>query len=238
MAMSLTTPSLTWRRAQLVVVPMSTDELVSSLAVVPDARRLAADPPLSAAVMVAGIEVAATGPAAERVLRRIWRERRGSGATPLLLVADEPGRPGCVSALGAVDGAGPLRNVESGALADVLQRVSSRPRLEAVRELAAELDRLDQADIPGLKLRQLLTLHTLDVRLRRDPARWARADEITKGITRGADWRGVLAGLGYQLEKRRHRGYLARHEGRPVAVVHPKADPAEFARLDQGRPSP
>jgi hypothetical protein len=216
---------------------MSTDELVSSLSVLPDARRLAADSPLSAAVMVAGIEVATTGPAPERALRRIWRERRGSGATPLLLVADEPGRPGCVSALGVVDGAGPLRSVEAGALADVLQRVSSRPRLEAVRELAAELDRLDQAGIPGLKLRQLLTLHTLDVRLRRDPTRWGRAAEITKGIIRGADWRGVLSGFGYQLEKRRHRGYLARYEGRPVAVVHPKADPAEFARLDQdGRP--
>ena len=132
---------------------------------------------------------------------------------------------------------GPLRSMEAGALADVLQRVSSRPRLEAVRELAAELDRLDQAGIPGLKLRQLLTLHTLDVRLRRDPTRWARAAEITKGIIRGADWRGVLTGLGYQIEKRRHRGYLDRHEGRPVAVVHPKADTAEFARLDQdGRP--
>ena len=237
MAVSLTTPSLTWPRAQLVVVPMSTDELVSSLSVVPDARRLAADPPLSAAVMVAGIEVATTGPAPERALRRIWRERRGSGATPLLLVADEPGRPGCVSALGVVDGAGPLRSVEAGALADVLQRVSSRPRLEAVRELAAELDRLDQAGIPGLKLRQLLTLHTLDVRLRRDPTRWARAAEITKGITRGADWKGVLSGLGYQLEKRPHRGWLARYEGRPVAVVRPMADPAEFARLDpDGRP--
>ncbi len=99
-AVSPTTPSLTWPRAQLVVVPMSTDELVSSLSVVPDARRLVADPPLSAAVMVAGIEVATTGPAPERALRRIWRERRGSGATPLLLVADEPGRPGCVSVLG------------------------------------------------------------------------------------------------------------------------------------------
>ena len=237
MSVSCTTPSLTWPRAPGWVVPLTSDELLSTVSALPDARRLRVEPPFVAGAMVAGIEVVAVGPAPERALRKSWRERRGAGATPLLLVADEPGRPGCVSALGVVDGSGPLRRVEAGALADVVQRVSSRPRLEAVRELAAELDRLDQAGIPGLKLRQLLTLHTLDVRLRRDPGRWSRATEATKAIARGADWRGVLTGLGYQLEKRRHRGYLARYQGRPVAVVRPLADPAEFARLDKdGRP--
>jgi hypothetical protein len=91
--------------------------------------------------------------------------------------------------------------------------------------------------IPGLKLRELLTLHTLDVRLRRDPTRWQRAKETTEAVRRGGDWRAVLTALGYELERRRQRGYLARSDGRPVAVIHPKADPIEFARLDEeGRP--
>lgn len=221
----------------ITVVAMTADELLSLIRGLPDARRLPVDPPLVAAAMAAGIEIASTGPVPDRALRRIWRERRGGGATPLLLLTDDTRRPGSVRALGLVDAAGPIRSIEAGALHEAIRRVASRPRLEAVRELAAELDRLDQEGIPGLKLRELLTLHTLDVRLRRDPARWQRAKEATKGVRRGADWRAALTALGYKLERRRHRGYLVRSGGRPVAVIHPKADPAEFARLDEeGRP--
>ncbi|MGH9151479.1 MAG: hypothetical protein ACRD03_03525, partial [Acidimicrobiales bacterium] len=111
------------------------------------------------------------------------------------------------------------------------------PRLEAVRELAAELDRLDQAGIPGLKLRDLLTVHTLNVRLRGDAMRWAALQEAVKAIAKGADWRGILTTLGYDVVRRPVRGWLVRFDGRPVAVIHPRADPAEFARLaDDGRP--
>ena len=228
---------LSFRRAYLAVVPMTSDELLSLLPALTGARRLPADPPLSGAVMVAGIEVAATASALERALRSAWRRRRGAGATPLLLLCDEPGRPGSVLALGVLDSGSPLRSIEAGALHDVLQRIAGRPRLEAVRELAAELERLDQAGIPGLELRDLLTLYTLDHRLRGDPLRWQRAREATKAVRRGADWRAVLVALGYELERRQHRGWLARHAGRPVAVVHPKSSAAEFARIDEdGRP--
>lgn len=225
------------RRTSRWVVPVTSEELLATLAAAPGARRLPSDAPLTASLLVAGIEVASTRPAAERTLRKIWRERRGPGATPLLLVADDASRPGCLAALGTVDAAGPLRSVDAGALNDVLIRLAGRPRLEAVRELAAELDRLDQAGIPGLKLRDLLTIHTLDVRLRKDEARWSRATEVTKAIQRGADWRAVLTGVGYEVKRRPQRGYLARHDGRPIAVVHPVRDAAEFSRLDaDGRP--
>ncbi len=225
------------RRLSRWVVPVTSDELLATIAAAPGARRLPSEGPLTDALLVAGIEVASTRPAAERTLRKIWRERRGSGATPLLLVSDDANRPGCLTALGTVDAAGPLRSVDAGALNDVLMRLAGRPRLEAVRELAAELDRLDQAGIPGLKLRDLLTVHTLDVRLRKDAARWSRATEATKAIAGGADWRGVLTGLGYQVERRPRRGFLARHDGRPIAVIHPVREAAEFSRLDaDGRP--
>jgi hypothetical protein len=216
---------------------MTSEELVATLAAAPGVRGVPVDAPLTSALLIAGIEVAATHPAAERTLRKLWRERRGNGATPLLVVADDTGRPGCVAVLGTVDAAGPLRSVDAGALSEVLMRVARRPRLEAVRELAAELDRLDQAGIPGLKLRDLLTLHTLDVRLRKDPARWGRAVEETTGIARGSEWRTTLTALGYDVERRQRRGFLARREGRPVIVVHALRDSAEFSRLnDEGRP--
>jgi hypothetical protein len=216
---------------------MTSEELVAALATVQDIRRIPIKEPLIAGYLLAGIEIATTRPTTERTLRKLWSERRGAGATPLLLLADDPAQPGCLAALGAVDAAGPLRSVDAGSLADVLQRLAGRSRLEAVRELSAELDRLDQAGIPGLKLRNLLTLHTLDVRLRNDTARWCRAQDVTKSIPRGADWRQVLTGLGYQLERRPRSGFLARYNGRPIAVVHPVRDASDFARLDaEGRP--
>jgi hypothetical protein len=111
------------------------------------------------------------------------------------------------------------------------------PSLEAVRELAGELERLDQAGLPGVKLGGLLTIHTLDARLRGDGPRWTRAREIVKGLASAPDWREVLTGLGYTLERQQHRGWLARFDARPIAVVHPKQNAAEFARLDEdGRP--
>jgi hypothetical protein len=230
-------PELRWRSASVVVTAVTLDDLLAALLATPGARSVPAGAPLRAAVLVAGVEVAATDRSEDRWLRRAWRDRHGGGATPLLLVADEPGRAGCVRALGLTDPAAPIRTVDVAALADTLRRLSPMPRLVAVRELAGALDRLDQAGIPGLRLRELLTLHTLNVRLRGDTLRWAALDEATKGIARGVDWRMLLTSLGYEVVRRPLRGSLVRFDGRPVAVVHPKADPAEFARLGgDGRP--
>jgi hypothetical protein len=216
---------------------MTSDEIAAALSALPGSRRLPVVAPLTSGFLVAGIEVTTTTPAAERTLRKRWRDRRGGGATPLLLLADDASRPGCIAVLGTVDAAGPLRSIEAAALSEVLLRLVGRPRLDAVRELAAELDRLDQAGIPGLKLRDLLTIHTLDVRLRQDDGRWSRATEATKSIARGAEWRAVLTDLGYQVERRPRRGFLARHDGRPIAVIHPVREAADFSRLDaDGRP--
>jgi hypothetical protein len=83
---------------------------------------------------------------------------------------------------------------------------------------------LDRAGGPGLALRD-------------DPVGWSSARGATAAIQRGADWRAVLAALGYELERRPRRGWLARHRGRPVAVVHPTGSAAGLTRLDeQGRP--
>ena len=216
---------------------MNANEIIESLVALPTARGVPASSPLTAICVVAGVEVAATGTTTESGLRKTWRERQSGGATPLLLLADDPSRSGSVLALGVVDANGPVRSIEVAALAEAVGRISSKPRLEATRELAAGLERLDQAGIPGLKLRDLLTVHTLNVRMRNDAIRWQQAADAVKDIDRGADWKTVLTKLGYELEPLEHYGRLARFEGRPIAVVHPKADPAEFSRLDpQSRP--
>jgi hypothetical protein len=118
-----------------------------------------------------------------------------------------------------------------------MERAAQLSSLEAVRYVAGEIDRLDQTGIAGLNLKALLTTHTLDVRLREDSSRWAAASASVASVTSEDDWRTVLTQLGYDIKRRPHRGWLARYEGRPIAVVHPKADPDGFARLDaDGRP--
>jgi hypothetical protein len=216
---------------------MLADELIAAISALEDVRRVATSGPVRASLLVAGIEVASTGETTENGLRRLWRERQRGGAAPLLLVADEGSSPGSLLALGVADGGGPVRLVEGAALAGVLRRLSKQNRLEAVRELAAELERLDKAGTPGLKVRGLLTLHTLDSRLRRNPTRWGPAEEAVAKIPKSADWRGVLTGLGYQLERRALRGYHLRHEHRPVAVVHPKESEENLPWTFPGRAS-
>jgi hypothetical protein len=230
-------PSIGLRRGRSVFVSVNVDELFGSLAGLPGARPVSVSAPLTGAYLVAGLEVAATTPSNERALRRTWRDRQKRGATPLLLLADDPVRPDSVLTVGPRDEGGELHSVAVDALAGVLHRISAMPSLEAVRELSAELDRLDQAGLPGVKVHDLLTLYMLDVRLRRNASRWGRARELVKEVARGADWRATLTALGYTLERRRQRGWLARVDSRPVLVVHPKQDAAAFARLDDnGRP--
>jgi hypothetical protein len=94
-----------------------------------------------------------------------------------------------------------------------------------------------RAEIPGLLLRDLLTIGTLDRRLRHDRARWEGATEAVRPVPAGADWRAVLSALGYQVDGRPAGGHLLRWRGRAVAVVHVKASASELGRLDgEGRP--
>src|SRR5260221_6342089 len=120
---ALPAPSLSWRDAGRLVRPMTSEELVAILATTQGSRRVPVDAPITAVVLLAGIEIAVTRRAAERALRKTWRDRRGGGATPLLLLADDSARPGCLVVLGAVDAGGPLRSVDASALGEVLQRL-------------------------------------------------------------------------------------------------------------------
>jgi hypothetical protein len=215
---------------------LSANQLIDSLSALPAARRLAASQPISSSVQVGGIEVATAVARDDAAIRRIWRERQKGGATPLILVTDTATH-GVLSVLGPADGDGALRQVEGGPLEELLRRISILPRLDAVREVAAELERLDQSGIPGLRLRDLLTLHTLDRRLRNDGTRWSAANAEANKISGATEWRSMLTALGYEIERRPQRGYLLRVAGRPVAVVHPMKDAAAFSKFDDdGRP--
>ncbi len=181
------------------------------------------------------VEVALTASAPDATLRRTYRARQKARATPLLLIADSLAGQGLVRALGPVDDKAAVREVPGEALAAILSRLVGMPRLSATRELAEELARLDETGVPGLVVKGLLTRHLLTQRLPHSPDwTWMSA---TAAAVHPAEWRSILSALGYTLERRPHRGWLARADGGLILVVHPLAEAAAFARLDRdGRP--
>lgn len=216
---------------------MTAQELFAALDRLPGARRVpVGGDGLEESRLVGPVEVARARSGGERELRRAWRERQGGRPDPLLVLADDDDHVGALRALGPVNAGAPVRIVSAGELLRVLETLPARSSLQAVRSLAEELERLDAAGVAGLTVRGLTTEHLLAVRLRGDTRRWAELADAARDLPRG-DWREVLTALGYALERQPARNHLARYGGRPVAVVRPFADAADFARLDRdGRP--
>ncbi len=184
---------------------------------------------------VGDVEVAASASTTDAAMRTDWRALSAGVARRCLLLADDPKRPGRLRVLGPVTHQGPVRSVDTGHLAKSLESLAELSPLEAVRRLTAELNR---AAGDGLALNGLLTRHTLESRFRGDPARWSAARRAVADLPPApSSWRRTLSALGYRLDRLPRRGYLAVHEGRPVAVVHPKKTASALARLDSdGRP--
>ena len=167
-------------------------------------------------------------------MRARWKQRVGGTAARYLLIADDPQHANRVRVLGPSDGRRPILSVSGELLADSLQTVARLPEFDAVRRLADDLTRIGG---DGLTINGLLTRHTLEYRLKRDPARWASATNQTRGIRPTDSWQQVTRKLGYTVQQLPNRGYIARHKGRPIALIHPKRAARDLARVDrQGRP--
>ena len=180
--------------------------------------------------LLSGIEYAETTSAVERTLRANWRKRHGGGATPLVLIADGE-EEGKLVVLGPQAADGPVRTVRAEALRDLINRTAELSDLRAVRLFAQEIERLDAAGVAGLVVRGLGTRHLFETRLSSSP-RWAELNEIAAGA-KGRDWLDLLRSFGYEVESLPDRGYLARYDSRPIALIHPQASPEEFSRLDE-----
>ncbi len=213
---------------------MTAQELLAALAGVPGTKTVPAGNGVIESRLVGGVEVARAENASEKELRKLWRTRFGGGPTPLLLLADTPDEERVVQALGPVDGDGPARAVATEDLLRVLERLPSLGKLQAVRELAEELERLDRAGVSGLQVKGLGTQHLFTERLRSQPE-WSQLEVLAADLPH--EWRALLERLGYDVAKLKARNYLLRVDGNPVALVRPLADPADFAKLDpEGRP--
>lgn len=217
------------------IEPVNATEFLDALGSVHGARRIPVEGDgVADSRFLNGVEIARAAVAEEPALRRLWRRRTGGGPQPLLLVADDPEREGALRTLGPLTESGPVRTVDPEALLRLLERLPNLSRLQAVRTLAEELDHLDRSGVAGLVVRGLGTEYLLTERLPRSP-RWAQLTADAEGVT--GEWRDVLKSLGYELESLPTRGYVARFDGKPVAVVWPVPSAADFAKLDsEGRP--
>lgn len=215
--------------------PVNADELLNRLLSREVAREVQPGSGASRAVRFKHIEVATATDAQERSMRARWRERVGNSDISYLLIADDSDEDGSVLALGPSRATEPIRSLDCSGLAAVIEEAAPMDGLHAVRHVAGEIVRLAGR---GMVVHGLLTRHTLESRLLDDPGYQVFAGDTLKGLLVEGDWRTVLDGLGYEIARLEPRGYLARYEGRPVAVVHPKADARDFVRLDEaGRPA-
>ena len=183
-----------------------------------------------------GVEVAlARAAIPERSLARVWDERRGDGGQPLLLVAPAADDPEAVAVVG------PDREtrgeVEPAALALAIAAAAGSPPNEAARELARSIGDLLRQAIPGVVVHGLLTAHEVKTRLR--TRQETLRGELAAAAEPARDARDALAALralGFTLRQRERYGHDALHEGRTLAVVHPKPGADDFARMDpEGR---
>ena len=168
--------------------------------------------------------------ASEVELRRLWEARKGRQAYPVVLLApsDDANK---VRVAGPQD-ARPVRELPVSRVLDLLETSRSLAAREAASFLAREFSRLEEAVVPGLRVKDLLTPHFMRERLRR-PINEQRLSSAVEGIvpTGSIAWRSLFQSLGYQVEQLPQRGYLLRHNNSPVAVVHPHRDASQFSRL-------
>ncbi|MYE06229.1 MAG: hypothetical protein F4Y04_03235, partial [Chloroflexi bacterium] len=164
----------------------------------------------------------------DTALRRAWNKQKGQMGKPLVLLSPS-------SDVSKVRVCGPhhdrpIRELPFEPVLNLLRESAGRHFNEAGQTLAREFIRLEEAAIPGLRPKELLTPHFVRERLRgsRPQLEEAIAD-ITPANSR--EWRTLFRKLGYSQERQR-RGYLLRDEtDAPIAVVHPSNDPESFGQL-------
>ena len=166
----------------------------------------------------------------EGEVRRLWEARKGRQAYPVVLLAPSEDEPNVMVA-GPQD-ARPVRELPSARVLDLLEASRNLAAREAASLLAREFNRLEDAVVPGLRVKDLLTPHFLRERMRW-PGNQGRLSGAVegKGRTGSMAWRSLFQEMGYQVEQLPKRGYLLRYDNTPVAVVHPHRDPSQFSRL-------
>ena len=168
--------------------------------------------------------------ASDMDLRRLWEARKGRQPYPVVLLApsDDESK---VRVTGPQDSR-PMRELPTDRVIDLLETSRSLSTREAASFLAREFSRLEEAVVPGLRVKDLLTPHFVRQRLRMSENE-RRLSRAVEGMTSTGNiaWRSLFQGLGYQVQQLPQRGYLLRYDDAPIAVVHPLSDASRFSRL-------
>ena len=161
----------------------------------------------------------ADGVSSEVALRRLWTDWKGHQPYPVVLLApsDDESK---VHVAGPQE-ARPIRQLSASRVFDLLVTGRSMSTRESASFLAREFSRLEEAVVPGVRVKDLLTPHFLRERLRWsiNEQRLAAAVEEIR-FTQNMTWRSLFQGMGYRVEQLPQRGYLLRHDEAPIAVVH------------------
>ncbi len=167
----------------------------------------------------------------ETDLRRLWEERKGRSAYAVVLLTIAPDDPSRLRVVGPQE-ARPVRALPAERVLDLLKKCRDYAVRKAAAFLSGEFNRLTEAVVPGVRVKDLLTPHFVRERLRRpfDEQRLMSAVEDVR-VADGGQWRSLFENFGYQIEQLQRRGYLLRHRHAPVAVVHSHRSPAQFSRL-------
>ena len=172
----------------------------------------------------------ADGAASDVDLRRLWEARKGHQPYPVVLLA--PANDDNEVRVAGPQDSRPLRELSASRVLDLLEASRNMAAREAASFLAREFSRLEEAVVPGLRVKDLLTPHFLRERLRWSVNEQRLAGAVEgMGSTRSIAWRSLFQRIGYQVEQLPRRGYLLRHNNAPVAVVHPHRDASQFSRL-------
>ena len=166
----------------------------------------------------------------EADLRRIWEARQGRrGWVVVLLSASN--YPDRVRVVGP-QSARPVRELPASPVWRLLRKSRDDVPRTAASLLASEFGRLEESAVPGIRVKDLLTPHFVQDRLRRSENQMHLADAVA-GVELSGDlkWRSPFERFDYRIQQLPKRGYLLRHDDAPVAVVHPYRSPSLFSRL-------
>ena len=166
----------------------------------------------------------------ESALRRLWEARKGLQAFAVVALA--PSDDSSKVLVAGSQYARPVRELPNERVIDLLEKSRGLAPREAAAFLTREFSRLEEAVVPGLRVKDLLTPHFLRERLPQSANARHLAGTV-KAVTRSQrlSWRSLFQALGYQVQSLPQRGYLLRVDNAPVAVVHALADPSLFSRL-------
>ena len=177
------------------------------------------------------------GVASEVEIRRLWEDRKGRQAFSVVLLT--PAQNTDSVRVAGPQNARPVRELPTVRVIELLQTASSMAPRQAASFLTREFSRLEDAVVPGLKVKDLLTPHFARERLRWPVNATRLSAALGKTPLIGSiAWRSLFQGMGYQVDQLPNRGYLLRHEGTPVAVVHPYRDPSQFSHLTENEALP